>query len=72
MEFAGLDEDEDESDDASTNGYNVHLPDPNAAKANSHQGKSLEALLAVKNKRILEELTRFRVRSVNPELDSIH
>ena len=62
MEFAGIDEEADESDDASVNGYDVHLPDPNADKANSHHGKSLEALLAMKNKRILEELTKFRVR----------
>jgi hypothetical protein len=40
----------------------VHLPNPNADKANAQQGKSLEVLLATKNKRILEELTRFRVR----------
>lgn len=38
------------------------LPDPNAEKANQKQGKSLEALLASKNKRLLDELTRFRVR----------
>jgi homeobox protein cut-like len=44
----------------------VHLPNPNADKANAQQGKSLEVLLATKNKRILEELTRFRVRLVFP------
>jgi len=37
----------------------VHMPNPNADKA-AH-GKSLEALLAAKNKRMLEELTKFRV-----------
>jgi hypothetical protein len=41
----------------------VHLPNPNADKANAQHGKSLEALLATKNKKILEELTKFRVRS---------
>ena len=39
----------------------LRLPNPNAEKANAHHGKSLEALLAAKNKRILEELTKFRV-----------
>ncbi len=40
----------------------LHLPDPNAEKANAQRGKPLEVLLATKNKRILEELTKFRVR----------
>ena len=40
----------------------MRLPDPNADKAAQQHGKSLEALLAAKNKRILEELTKFRVR----------
>lgn len=40
----------------------LHLPSPNADKANAQRGKSLEVLLATKNKRILEELTKFRVR----------
>lgn len=46
------------------NGYDsgVHLPNPNADKANAQQGKSLEVLLATKGKRIQEELTKFRVR----------
>lgn len=39
----------------------MKLPDPNAHKANSQVGTSLEALLATKNRRIQEELTRFRV-----------
>jgi hypothetical protein len=42
-------------------GLGLHLPNPNATKANDKQGNSLEALLATKNKRILEELTKFRV-----------
>jgi len=56
VEFAGL-EDGDEQDTDSE----LHLPDPNAEKANAHHGKSLEVLLATKNRRILEELTKFRV-----------
>ena len=39
----------------------LQLPNPNASKANAHPAKSLQALLATKNKRILEELTKFRV-----------
>lgn len=39
----------------------LHLPDPNADKANAQRGKPLEVLLATKNKRILEELTKFRI-----------
>lgn len=39
----------------------MHLPNPNADKANNQEGKSLEALLATKNKRLQEELTKFRV-----------
>jgi homeobox protein cut-like len=60
VEFAGLDPDDDwSSPDEDEDG--VHLPDPNADKANAQHGKSLEVLLATKNKRILEELTRFRI-----------
>ncbi|KAG5654395.1 hypothetical protein H0H81_003219 [Sphagnurus paluster] len=60
VEFAGLDEDmEDELGE--TNALELHLPNPNAEKANAQQGNSLEALLATKNKRILEELTKFRI-----------
>ncbi|KAG6867826.1 hypothetical protein C0993_010585 [Termitomyces sp. T159_Od127] len=57
VEFAGLDIDE----DAGGNSSVLKLPNPNAEKANTHQGSSLEALLATKNKRILEELTKFRI-----------
>ncbi|KAG2055843.1 hypothetical protein BDR06DRAFT_953680 [Suillus hirtellus] len=60
VEFAGLDPDDDwSSPDEDEDG--VHLPNPNADKANAQHGKSLEVLLATKNKRILEELTRFRI-----------
>ena len=60
VEFAGGDADD--LDDPHPNGLDLHLPNPNADKANAQQGKSLEVLLAAKNKRILEELTKFRVR----------
>jgi hypothetical protein len=39
-----------------TNGFT------NGQPTYAHQSKTLEALLAIKNKRILEELTKFRVR----------
>ncbi|KAF5380342.1 hypothetical protein D9615_004565 [Tricholomella constricta] len=62
VEFAGLDDDADDDDDAGeTNALDLQLPNPNAEKANAQQGNSLEALLATKNKRILEELTKFRI-----------
>lgn len=63
VEFAGLDDDLDEDSGSLSelNELGLHLPDPNPEKANAQQGKSLEVLLATKNKRILEELTRFRV-----------
>lgn len=59
MEFAGLEEDADEDDHEGESG--LQLPNPNAQKANAQRGKTLEALLATKNKKILEELTKFRV-----------
>ena len=66
VEFAGLDNDDDIEDDLDLNGdaLGLHLPspNPNAEKFGTQQGKSLEVLLATKNKRILEELTKFRVR----------
>ena len=57
-------EDEAEEGGAHANGDDSHLslPNPNADKANAHHGKSLEVLLATKNKRILDELAKFRVR----------
>ncbi|KAF9237995.1 hypothetical protein BU15DRAFT_48129, partial [Melanogaster broomeanus] len=66
VEFGGLNDD---ASDADVNDWSshdseagLHLPDPNADKPNAQHGKSLEVLLASKNKRILEELTWFRVR----------
>ncbi|KAJ3814816.1 CASP C terminal-domain-containing protein [Lentinula lateritia] len=62
VEFAGF-EDEPEDDQLLIQDHElgVHLPNPNADKANAQQRKSLEALLASKNKRLLEELTKFRI-----------
>lgn len=72
VEFTGLDEDGDDIPDQ-VNGreHGLRLPNPNADKANVQQGKSLEALLATKNKRILEELTKFRVRHYYRKLNRL-
>ncbi|RDX55044.1 hypothetical protein OH76DRAFT_1397388 [Lentinus brumalis] len=63
VEFAGLEGDDDAEDDATLNGdaLGLHLPDTNVAKVDGQRSKSLEFLLATKNKRILEELTKFRI-----------
>ncbi|KAI0775656.1 CASP C terminal-domain-containing protein [Trametes elegans] len=64
VEFSGFEGDEDaDVDDVTLNGdaLGLQLPDPNAEKANAQQGKPLEVLLATKNKRIQEELTKFRI-----------
>ena len=69
VEFGGLDDDASDADGddwSSHESEGIHLPDPNADKANAQHGKSLEVLLASKNKRILEELTRFRVNLPHP------
>ncbi|KAF9520295.1 hypothetical protein BS47DRAFT_1370453 [Hydnum rufescens UP504] len=58
VEFAGADLD---GDEGSGGDGDVRMPDPNAQKANQQQAKSLEALVLAKNKRILEELTRYRI-----------
>lgn len=68
VEFSGLEEDADGGEGfggalPNGNGLGLHLPDPNAEKANTQHANSLEALLASKNKRIQEELTKFRVCS---------
>ncbi|KAF5393386.1 hypothetical protein D9757_000739 [Collybiopsis confluens] len=62
VEFSGF-EDDAEGDLSPAEGYDtgIQLPNPNADKANARQGRSLEALLATKNKRLLEELTKFRI-----------
>ncbi|KAI0082064.1 hypothetical protein K474DRAFT_1655999 [Panus rudis PR-1116 ss-1] len=64
VEFAGLEEDEDPDYGDTSNGdaLGLHLPSPNPEKeAHAQHGKSLEVLLAIKNKRILEELTKYRI-----------
>ncbi len=38
------------------------MPDPNAQKVSVQPAKSLEALVLAKNKRVLDELTKLRVR----------
>jgi hypothetical protein len=48
----------------------MRLPDPNADKANAQHGRSLENLLANKNKRLQEELTNLRV--ANEEFSTIN
>ncbi|KDQ21701.1 hypothetical protein BOTBODRAFT_211241 [Botryobasidium botryosum FD-172 SS1] len=63
VEFSGGDVDDDDGE-----GGGLQLPDPNADKANQQPGKSLESLLMAKNKRILEELTKFRI--LHGELES--
>ncbi|VDC06952.1 unnamed protein product [Peniophora sp. CBMAI 1063] len=66
VEFAGLegDLDDDEGYEVSEDGPlspSLQLPNPNATKSNAQHGSSLEALLAAKNKRILDELAKFRI-----------
>ncbi|KAJ7091199.1 CASP C terminal-domain-containing protein [Mycena epipterygia] len=69
VEFAGLEEDADEDGDQGDNNESgLQLPNPNAQKANAQRGRTLEALLATKNKRILEELTKFRI--IHTELEA--
>ena len=55
---AGYGEDEDEMEI-------VSMPGPNAQKANVQPTKSLEALVLAKNKRVLDELTKLRVRRLH-------
>ncbi|KAJ6499051.1 CASP C terminal-domain-containing protein [Mycena sanguinolenta] len=66
VEFAGLDEDADE-DEGGKNESGLQLPNPNAQKANAQPGNTLEALLATKNKRLLEDLTKLRI--IHAELE---
>ncbi|KAH9485122.1 Protein CASP [Psilocybe cubensis] len=62
VEFSGFDANDD--DGTLTNGNDdddVYLPSPGAQKTSSRVGKSLETLLATKNKRLQEELTKLRI-----------
>ncbi|KAG9102714.1 hypothetical protein FRC06_001352 [Ceratobasidium sp. 370] len=52
MKFVEFGQDDDEE---------APMPDPNADKANLQRGQSLEGLLMVKNRKLLEELTKIRV-----------
>ena len=67
VEFSGFDVNDDDEDDHLTtdNDNDWYLPSPNAGKSNVKEGKSLEALLATKNKRLQEELTKLRVNTTN-------
>ncbi|KZT26663.1 hypothetical protein NEOLEDRAFT_1090011 [Neolentinus lepideus HHB14362 ss-1] len=68
VEFGGMDQDE-EDEASRVNGYTVDnslglalpSPNPNADKGDGDRAKSLEVLLASKNKRILDELAKFRI-----------
>ncbi|TFK54128.1 hypothetical protein OE88DRAFT_1154294 [Heliocybe sulcata] len=75
VEFGGMDQDEEDSDDGGMNGYEVEssknslgltLPSPNPRVDGRDGAQSLEVLLASKNKRILDELAKFRVSLSQP------
>ncbi|KAI5123047.1 hypothetical protein M0805_000482 [Coniferiporia weirii] len=66
VEFGGMDEDEAVNEDGYVvdgNKLGLFLPSPNPTKSDTQQqqSSSLETLLATKNKRIMEELTKIRV-----------
>lgn len=63
VEFGGMDEEEGTDSDGLVvdNRLGLSLPSPNATKTNMQRTGSLEVLLAAKNKRIMEELARYRV-----------
>ncbi|KJA20707.1 hypothetical protein HYPSUDRAFT_1090310 [Hypholoma sublateritium FD-334 SS-4] len=62
VEFSGFDVNDDDEDHLTTDNDNDwYLPSPNAGKSNVREGKSLEALLSTKNKRLQEELTKLRI-----------
>lgn len=61
VEFSGFEDTDEDKELADGHTLELHLPNPNADKANNQEGKSLEALLATKNKRLQEELTKFRI-----------
>lgn len=71
VEFAGMDLD-DMNDDFDGDGDEslVHLPDPNADKANLQRGKPLENLLMAKNRKMQDEVTALRV--AHDELAAAH
>ena len=62
VEFGGM-EDNESSETVGINSLGLALPSPNPSTSTSQQQQnSLETLLATKNKRIMEELTKLRVR----------
>ncbi|KAF8973105.1 CASP C terminal-domain-containing protein [Flammula alnicola] len=62
VEFSGFDaNDEEDGNLANDHDNDWHLPSPKAGKTNVREGKSLEALLSTKNKRLQEELTKLRI-----------
>lgn len=60
VEFAGANYDDDDTIEGGDS--DVKMPDPNAHKSNQQPAKSLEALVHAKNKRLVEDLTKLRVR----------
>ncbi|KAF9529197.1 CASP C terminal-domain-containing protein [Crepidotus variabilis] len=60
VEFSGFDANEEGEDGEVPKGL-LTLPSPNAQKALGREGSSLETLLASKNKRLQEELTKLRI-----------
>ena len=60
VEFSGFDVYDDEEKDSLNGHENGYLPNPDTSKQNFREGKSLELLLATKNKRLQEELTKLR------------
>ncbi|KAF9482164.1 hypothetical protein BDN70DRAFT_919353 [Pholiota conissans] len=68
VEFSGFDANDEDEDHVTTDTDNDwYLPSPNAGKSSTKEGKTLEALLATKNKRLQEELTKLRI--LHSELD---
>jgi homeobox protein cut-like len=61
VEFAGAEVEEEDIDTPDEQQKTLHLPDPNGDKASESKNSSLEALLASKNKRLQDELAKFRV-----------
>jgi len=61
VEFSGLEANDDEDNIPNGGDDGWSLPSPNFRKVAANEGKSLEALLATKNKRLQEELTKLRV-----------
>ncbi|PPQ89695.1 hypothetical protein CVT25_014096 [Psilocybe cyanescens] len=71
VEFSGFDANDEDGALTNGNDHDVYLPSPDAHKTNNREGKSLETLLATKNKRLQEELTKLRILHGELE-DSLH